>query len=154
MLGYSIIVGVVLWMIVVLQIFTSKEIFTIVSTTVIYDALLMAIYIVFTLWIGAEINAYQEKHVSMLYKEQLKLSLQVRHLKESEDHKSLEDEITQLKSCKEILHIISSILEKQETSFTILGISLSETATKAIIGLTVSTTVAMVARIGLDLSGE
>jgi hypothetical protein len=36
--------------------------------------------------------------------------------------------------------------------FSILGVSLSETATKAIIGLTVSSTVAVMARIGLDLS--
>jgi hypothetical protein len=103
-------------MMVATQIFTSTEIFNTITVLVIYDAILMAIYIVLTLGIGAEINAFQEKHVTMLYKEQLKLCLQMKQIQHEEKD--------MLKTCREILHIFANIIEKQENVFSILGISL------------------------------
>ena len=81
----------------------------------------------------------------------MRLNLRIRQLRE-EDSRKHEEDISQLKACKEILHIFASIIERQDDTFSILGVSLSETAIKAIIGITVSTTVAVMARIGLDLS--
>jgi len=156
-LGYVIIMCFAMWLMVAIFIFSSTIIFTTITVTFFYDAMLMTVYVVITFYIGSAINGWQEKHISMMYKEQLKLSLQIRQKKEElraggKKYTSITEEINQYKGTKDTLHILANIIEKQESSFSILGFSISETATKAILGLTISIAVATIARVGLDLT--
>jgi hypothetical protein len=113
---------------------------------ILFDAFLMSVYIAFTLFIGAKINSTQQKHLIMLCKEKLKLLLQTQQLKvEKEESEHVESTI-------QVLETLVDIVEKQDAVFHILGVSLGEGTTKAIIGLTMSLTVAVVARLELDLA--
>lgn len=55
----------------VMRIFSTQVIFDIVTVVVITDALLFTIYFIMTFRIGAKINSFREKHVTMLLREQV-----------------------------------------------------------------------------------
>jgi len=144
-----------LWIVIVIRIFTSTTLFNVVIVVVITDALLMTIYFILTLRIGAKINSSGTKQISNLLREKLKITLEIHQLREEYKNKLTQTsikEIENLEACKELIHILTEIIEQQHSSFQLLGFSISETASKMLLGLTVSTTVACIARIGLDLS--
>jgi len=153
-LGWSLVVGAVLWIIMVMRIFSTNIIFDIVTVLVITDALLLTVNFVFTFQIGSKINSWRSKHVSMLLREQLRLLLEIQHAKEEQRQKtSMNSEklISRLEASKQLIDIVVKIIQSQHSSFQLLGFSISETMSKIILGAAVSITVASIAHLELDV---
>jgi len=153
-LGWSLIAGAILWIIMVMRIFSTNVIFDIVTVLIITDALLLTVYFVFTFQIGAKINSWRSKHVSMLLREQLRLLLEIQHTKEEQRAKTSMDaerDISRLDASRQLIDIVVKIIQSQHSSFQLLGFSISETMSKIILGAAVSITVACIAHLELDV---
>eukprot|EP00027_Filamoeba_sp_ATCC50430_P013228 CAMPEP_0168578536 /NCGR_PEP_ID=MMETSP0413-20121227/21386_1 /TAXON_ID=136452 /ORGANISM="Filamoeba nolandi, Strain NC-AS-23-1" /LENGTH=390 /DNA_ID=CAMNT_0008612391 /DNA_START=145 /DNA_END=1314 /DNA_ORIENTATION=- len=205
-LGWCMLVAVFLWSFIIIDILSFDDFISGISVLSFYDGLVVCVYIIITLVIGVFINGWHRKHLAMLFKEQLKLNLEISKLKTDllhtknathnhpetthrrghstigatltvTDHhysnnysshsngpqvaashsrqtqsqsEKIEHEIEKLETSKELLEIVAKIIELQDENFKILGFSISEGAIKVILGLLISTTVAVVAKLGLD----
>jgi hypothetical protein len=148
-LGWNLAVGVILLVVFVVYTFASSKIFSIQTVMMIYDTFLLSVYIFIMLWIGCRINSYQYKHSILLLKEKIKLSI---HIERAREEGESEEDIHKLKSCRELLAIESELIERQDADFHILGLSFSEGTLKVILGLAISITVAIVAKLGVDFT--
>jgi hypothetical protein len=76
-LSWSLLSGVMLWVFLITQVFANKTVFNLTGLVVVYDAVLMTVYVAATLIIGSRINGINNKHIVLLHKEALQRTLDI-----------------------------------------------------------------------------